>query len=497
MKVASILIALSPLVCVDGARLKGGALSVQASTQVELASTSLDGIEVPTDIEEIMKQLTMLGIGNIPAVGDVLNLFIGLFWNTAKNVNIVEQMEPFVKQWILDQSLTDLKSELSGKMKDARESLTAAANGAYRTDRGMNFKMAYEHTKSARNRITEEKTRELFRGTVSWLVPLAILELTSLRGEWQETYIDGSDARRRIIASMEEYTTVFDKVVDMYNGMTGNSDDNIGIVCKQNTHKPAFKDFYVTGGSCEHQAFNRKVSFSEASTFKEYSMKNTLAMVKNRFQKETINAIVPLYRSVFNISMADPKDSRSKPKPFNGMETLWAGPSNGALLFGVGSNMAVANNAISENMVSAFSNSKTKSGVILGFDYCVYDNRFIHSFKVIFDTGISDEFKVGFKWIDEKKIECKEILSSYGEVVSLTFAGSKHPNRNGYEIYYMGYAGTNQKPGEYIIFGNTDARDTASHLIKNPGGNYRLRHFKVASVDDEPSVFEFGYQWEN
>jgi len=49
-----------------------------------------------------------------------------------------------------------------------------------------------------------------------------------------------------------------------------------------------------------------------------------------------------------------------------------------------------------------------------------------------------------------------------------------------------------------VIFGNIDVRDAVTtHSIENLGGNYRCRHFKVASVENEPSVFEFGYKWGN
>jgi len=51
-----------------------------------LLEQRLGGIQTPTDVEDIMKQVTMPGIRRIPAVGDVLNLFVGLFWKTGVQV---------------------------------------------------------------------------------------------------------------------------------------------------------------------------------------------------------------------------------------------------------------------------------------------------------------------------------------------------------------------------------------------------------------------------
>jgi len=511
MKLSALFIAVASLITTHGRSLEKepGSLSLPVTTSAVVLrnssgelGVSIGEFELPVDVESTLKDLIMFGIGHIPAVGSVLNIFIGNFWNIKKETNIVDDMEPFVRQWILDQSLTNLKSSLSGYMKSIKECLTAAAEGFKRKNRRSGFEQGALVAKLARNRITEERTEEVYVGIISWLVPIAVLEVTSLRGAWAYSKNDTRDARARIQSTMKEYTSEFDKIVDMYNSLTGDSNNKMGIYCYQDTNQPYMARYVKTRGYCTHKAFKKEVSFSAASTFGKWTMANTLAMVKDRFQKETIITISKLYFPIFNISMADPEDQLSEPKAFAKMDTLWTGPMSPALLFGAGFNYHLSNNAITDSMVSAFSGAQVISGKMIGFKYCIYDDtyngdHFIQSFRVIFDTGVSKSFEIGFDWVGKEYLRCGTTLSSFGEIIRVSFSGSTHANRGGYRLFSIGYGGIDQPPGEYTHFGDNETRDSVSHSIESPGGNYRLRHFKVASVQNQPSVFEFGFQWEN
>jgi len=411
-----------------------------------------------------------------------------MFWKSgSKEPNIIEMMELLVKQWILDQSITDLKSDLSEFMKTAKESLEAAATGRLAVDHRANLKRGAQASSFARNRVMEEKTVNVFRGTVAWLIPLSILELTALRGAYAETLFDGSDFRYRILNTMKEYTSEFNTVVDMYNEMTGDPKDEFGIGMKL-THSlfhTGDEKFYETGGLYEHKFLSKKVAFQQSTTFHTRDMENTFEMVKDRFQKETIKLFVPLYQPVFNISMADPKDKSSKSIPFNGMSDIFLRPSNGALLFGVGVNRIQTNNAISDSMVSAFSQARIEIGKMFGFEYCMYDGDFIQSFRMKFENNrFSERYMVGFDWIDNSKIECKQVEDGF-EIERILFVGSTRTKREGYKLYSIGIGGGDLRPSLYYSYGNMGVKDYTTHYITIPGSNYRLRHFKVALLEDK------------